>query len=169
MAEKQVSIDTFEALMGVHCQYIPDGTGHVSVNLVSDDKDSLVIFHHDARADWKGKNVLVLNTKINGNWRHEVRPTGFPFTPGIKIAVTALCGLENQISVYANSNLIANYQVPAGVDFSFIKSILVLASEKQNPNVGIVAIGRVSVHVFMYLVYITKQHCKGGGGGGWLP
>ena len=149
MAEKQVNIDTFEVFMGVHCQYVPDGTGHVSVNLVSNDKDSLVVFHHDARADWKGKDVLVLNTKVNGKWWHEVRPTGFPFTPGIKTAVTVLCEQENQISVYANSNLIAHYQVPANVDYSSIKSILVLASEKRSPDVGIVAVGRVGVHVLL--------------------
>ena len=146
MAEKRVSINTFEAFMGVHCQYIPDGTGHVSVNLVGSDKDSLVVFHHDARANWKGKDVLVLNTKINGNWQREIRPSGFPFMPGVNTAVTALCGPGNQILVFANSDLIANYKVPPGVDYSSIKSILVLASENQSPDVGTVAIGRVGVH-----------------------
>ena len=142
---KEVSIGTFEAFMGVHCQYIPDGTGRVNVNLIGSNKDEEIVFHHDARADHLGdKDALVLNTLFNGKWLKEERPSGFPFTPGVNVAVTAVCNVTNAVAVYANGKSIANYKIQGNVQIGDVKGIWIHTEENRKPQVGIVAIGRVS-------------------------
>ena len=146
MARKDVSIITFEAHMSVHYEYIPDGTGSVRMNLVGTDENTLIVFLHDARYNWLGqKDALVLNTKINGQWQNEVRPSGFPFTPNVKTAVTAISG-PSQFSVFANGNSITNYQVPTDASITSIKGVSIIADENSpNPQIGIIAIGRVRI------------------------
>ena len=158
MSVKDVSVNTFTAFMNVYYQYIPDGTGRVILSLAGTNIDEEIVFNIGARARYgSDKNVLVLNTKVNGKWKKEMRPPGFPFTPGTNTAVTALCNVPDQVIVYANGNHIADYSIQGGAKLGDIKGIKLTADENKNPQLGIVAIGRVSVCVnciMLHLVYI---------------
>ena len=150
MSLKELSITTFHSYMGVYCEYVPDGTGRVHLNLVGSNEDEEVVFHHDARANWGGEeNSLVLNTKVSGEWKNETRPSGFPFTPNVNVAVTAVSDLPNKIYAYANGNQITEYSIQGGATVSDIKGIEFESQENDHPQLGVVAIGRVSeqVHV----------------------
>uniref|UniRef100_A0AB74UHC1 Galectin n=1 Tax=Halichondria okadai TaxID=163232 RepID=A0AB74UHC1_HALOK len=145
MDEKQVTIGRFTSFMGVHYQYISDSNGRVYMSLTGSDKDQLVVFHHDARADWGSEeHKLVLNTKTAGAWGTEVRPSGFPFTPNVNVAVTATFGPPNIVKTYANSKEITTYNIPAGANISDIKGVSIISENNAiHPTVklGIIAFG----------------------------
>ena len=153
-----MSIGTFTAFMGVHYEYIPDGTGRVNLNFDSANADEEIVFHHDARANHGGdQNVLVLNTKIGGTWQSEMRPQGFPFTPSVNTAVTALSNVQDQVVTYANGNHIADYSIQGGASLGDIKGIRVASEENKHPQLGIVSIGHVSVLLQYTMLYLNSD------------
>ena len=157
MSVKRVSIGTYTAFMGVHCEYISDGTGRVNLWLAGSDEDKDVVFVHDARANWGGrKNTLVLNTQINGRWQRESHPSGFPFTPDVNVAVTAMSNVQDQVVSYANGDHIADYHIQGGASLGEIRGIKLLSEENKRPQLGIVAIGHVSVCIRVILLNPTE-------------
>ena len=103
-----MTLDDFDVGYKVEWTFLAPNAGRVSMNLM-DELGQNVILHVDARYDWhSSKQVLVLNT-FQGSWGQEERPDGYDFAPGILVKVRVEAG-PNSFRIFSNSHQIAEYK-----------------------------------------------------------
>ena len=126
-----VRVDEFE--IGYEASYeiqAAPNTGRVTLDLIDDANENIVL-HVDARYNWLGeKNVLVLNAWRDGQWGPEQRPTGFDFTPGKRSLVTAVAK-QNGFHILQNGCEIALFAYRPGLTFASVSRIRVRSEANE--------------------------------------
>ena len=80
-----ISIEPLNTRDNVFCSYTAPDTGRVIFSLVQKETDDLVLNIGVRYTFGSEKNVLVLNSRKDGKWGEEVRPSGFDFSPNIQV------------------------------------------------------------------------------------
>ena len=104
----QTGVYQFNIGMKIRVEYVNPTAGW-SVIWVGNDKNIALTF--SARIDEKD---LVLNSRIDGNWGIEERPSGYDFTPGVSQNVS-LEAEQDYIIIRVNNNDLHHfkYRLPA--------------------------------------------------------
>lgn len=75
----EIGLVSFGVGKAVEETFISPADGRPNLNLV--DASGNIVLHMNIRHDY---NSFVLNSKINGNWGREERPSGYDFTTGVR-------------------------------------------------------------------------------------
>ena len=111
---RRITLEEFDVGFAVEATFMAPDAGRVSLNLM-DETGQNIIIHVDARYNWySSREVLVLNTLMSGSWGPEQRPPGFDFTPGIPVKVRVEAGPEH-FRIFCNCEEVAyyKYRLPA--------------------------------------------------------
>ena len=104
-----LSLDEFKIGYAVALRILAPDTGYYHVQFK--DGDGNLVFLISVRHSYRHeRNTLVLNTKENGKWGREVRPTGFKFEPGVfsyMLITTTEEGFRLQQQIHEGSSEIA--------------------------------------------------------------
>ena len=138
------SVVTYKHNITVHdfgSGYAVEGTfrspqaGRVTLNLVDDSEDNIIL-HVDARYNWyTSKEVLVLNTHtVNGGWGQEERPltTNFDFTPDVRVTVRVEAE-DSSFLIFCNGRYVDyyNHRLPV----TEVKKVqLIYEDDNENPT-----------------------------------
>ena len=89
--------------------YIAPDTGRVILSLVHEETDDLILNIGVRYTFGTEKNVLVLNSRKDGIWGKEIRPSGFDFSPNIQVNLLVTAG-DVGFDIYAvNDNGVPQY------------------------------------------------------------
>ena len=111
----------FDVGQCIEASYTAPTTGRASVNLVA--SDGTVVLHVDYRKHWGGnpstgqpwQNILILNSKIGGNWGTEQHVEDVETTPGTLLA-WKVCAGDADFSIELNHKELATYTYRAPVN-----------------------------------------------------
>ena len=100
--ERHITLDKFGVGSAVEATFIAPNKGRVSVNLINEAEDKIIL-HVDARYNWyTWMNTLILNAYEEGvGWGSEQQPSGFDFTPGILVRLGIVAD-EDGFIIYNN-------------------------------------------------------------------
>ena len=107
---RHIVLDDFGVGSAVKMTYLAPNKGRVSLNLMDEVENSIVL-HVDARYDWSySVEKLVLNSySANVGWGSELKPQGFDFTPGILVTVRVETEADRFI-IYCNDREIGQFE-----------------------------------------------------------
>ena len=107
---RHIILDDFGVGSAVGAYYVAPNKGRVSLNLIDEAEENIVL-HVDARYRWSSAvDSLVLNTYEAGvGWGSEEKPDGFDFTPGILVTVHVVAEADS-FTIFCNGLLIGHYE-----------------------------------------------------------
>lgn len=107
---RRITLEEFDVGFAVEGTFIAPDAGRVSLNLMEDETGETIVLHVDVRYNWySSRQVLVLNTHMDGSWGPEQRPPGFDFTSGIPMKVRVEAGPEH-FRIFCNCEEVAYYK-----------------------------------------------------------
>ena len=117
----------------VYVEYTTLQTGSISINLVQDDQNAPL--HIGARYDHKGsRNVLVVNSLQNYQWKNEERPPWFPFDSGYFTSVKIVPSSEaSAYKIYANGKHIYDFKYRWAGTPDKVKRVYVITENVSQP------------------------------------
>ena len=101
---REIEVIDFSINQAIKAGYVNSSDGRIRVDLIDAKGD--IVLHFTARFDQK---ALVLNTRINGDWGREERPSGYDFSPEKKYTVEFLA-TETYINISLDGKHLHNYK-----------------------------------------------------------
>ena len=109
-----IDLENFAVGQCIEANYTAPTTGRAAVDLIA--ADDTIVLHVDYRKHWGDKratgqpwqNILILNSKIAGDWGTEQHVEGIVTTPGMEMAFV-ICAEEENFSIVLNQKPIATY------------------------------------------------------------
>ena len=137
-----IGIEPLNTDDAVFCSYTAPDTGRVIFSLVQKETDDLVLNIGVRYTFGSEKNVLVLNSRKDGKWGEEIRPSGFDFSPNIQVNLVVSVG-DAGFDIYTVDNngvshYIATFPYRPGLPVSLVNLIRVQSAGNSGvDNVGL--------------------------------
>ena len=132
--KRNITLHDFGSGYAVEGTFRSPQAGRVTLNLMDESEDNIIL-HVDARYNWyTSKEVLVLNTHtVNGGWGQEEKPltTNFDFTPNVRVTVRVEAE-AGRFSIFCNGRYVDyyNHRLPVNE----VKKIqLIYEDDNENP------------------------------------
>ena len=118
-----MELDSLPVNESISVLFLAPDTSRCSINLTIEEAVDVPL-HFDLRYDWGDGfvNALILNTRSNGNFGAEERPSGFDFTPRILVKVTFVAG-DDGFRIFSNDNFMTTYPYRDGLTSDKVRNI----------------------------------------------